>query len=292
MATTPTREPSPLKDAATLLLLREGDPFEIFMVRRHGRSRFMGGMYVFPGGKRDETDSLVAHERYCRGVTALQAAQILGFDDSPADALGHFIAAVRETFEEAGILLAVEANGQPIDATAHKITLDKARAELQSKQTTITEMMAQNDWKLALDKLRYYAHWVTPELEPSRFSARFFISRAPDRQLGTHDSLETTASAWITPSEALKDYNADRFQCGPPTLRVLEEMAAFGSLEEAIAAAPHHPVVPNAPQFAADGDIKCLVLPDDPLHPDSPGTMKRRFVLDGHRWRTVFNSEP
>jgi hypothetical protein len=107
-----------------------------------------------------------------------------------------------------------------------------------------------------------------------------------------HDSLETTDSAWITPSQALREYNADRFQCGPPTLRVLEEMAAFDSLEDALAAAPHQPVVPNTPQFAYDDETMCLVLPDDPLHPHSPGTMKRRFMLDGHRWRTVFESKP
>jgi len=284
-----TKPPATPKDAATVLLLRASTPFEIFMVRRHGRSKFMGGMYVFPGGKRDDSDNAVDHTRLCHGPSPNEAAQRMDPQMGADRALGLYIAAIRETFEEAGILLAVDIQGAPIDGAQHAETLATARQALQNNEKTLFDVLESNQWRLNLAALRYYSHWVTPEVEPRRYSARFFVAHAPANQAGQHDSHETTDSLWISPKDALQQYEDGVFECAPPTLRVLEQMSEHPSVEQALSSAKNEPCRPNAPQFAQDGDTMCLVLPGDPLHPYEPGLGRRRFALENFRWRTIID---
>ncbi len=285
------KTPTLPKDAATILLLRSGAPFEIFMVRRHGRSKFMGGMYVFPGGKRDESDSAMDRMQLCYGLTANEAAQRMDPEMAPERALGLYIAAIRETFEEAGILMVVDSDGTPIDGSQESQALSSTRQALLNKELSLFDILESNHWRLNLDALRYYAHWITPELEPRRFSARFFVAHAPANQAGMHDSHETTDSLWITPQDAVQQYKEGFFECAPPTLRVLEQMATYSSIEDALAAAKDEPCKPNAPQFAQEDNSMLLVLSGDPLHPYEPGTNRRRFALENFRWRTVFDED-
>jgi len=285
------KTPTTPTDAATVLLLRPGAPFEIFMVRRHGRSKFMGGMYVFPGGKRDEADSTMDRIPLCCGLNADQAAQRMDPTMAPERALGLYIAAIRETFEEAGILMAVDTQGHSIDGSQHSETLAAERQAVLNNEKTLFDVLESNQWRLDLHGLQYYAHWITPELEKRRYSARFFVAHAPANQAGTHDSHETTDSLWITPQDAVKQYNDGVFQCGPPTLRVLEQMARYSSIEQAVSAAKNKPCKANAPQFAKDGETLCLVLSGDPLHPYEPGDNRKRFALEEARWRTIFDDD-
>ena len=206
-------------------------------------------------------------------------------------ALGLYIAAIRETFEEAGILLAVDTLGNPIEGSQYAETLASERQAVLKNDKTLFDVLSDNQWQFDLNALQYYSHWITPELEKRRYSARFFVAHAPANQIGTHDSHETTDSLWITPEDAVDQYNSGVFQCGPPTLRVLEEMAKFSSIEQAMAAAKNIPCKPNAPQFAQEGETMCLVLPGDPLHPYEPGMTRRRFSLEEARWRTIFDDE-
>ena len=210
-------------DASTVLLLRPGQPFDVFLVRRHAKSRFMGGMYVFPGGKRDEADSSLELEVLCAGLDAAGAARILGHGMAPERAIGHYVAAIRETFEEADVLLAVDAAGAPIELGAREDELAAARAALQAGETTMGEVMRGLGWRMDLARLRYLDHWITPPIEPRRFTARFFLAEVPSHQTAAHDEQEVTDGVWLTPRAALDHCQdpAHHIVMAPPTLRVL-----------------------------------------------------------------------
>ena len=278
------------RDAATVLLLRPcaTNPFEVFMVRRHSASGFMGGMYVYPGGKCDPADSAAEIEPFCFGVTAADAAVVLGAGLEPRRALGHFVAAVRETFEEAGVLLAVDSQGHPVDVATAGPGLAWARAALQGGHTSLVAILAALGWRMDLGCLRYLAHWVTPPVESRRFSARFFLASVPEGTAAAHDTHETTASAWIAPAAALRRYRVGEIDTAPPTLRILEQLAEQPSIAAALAMAPHAPVSPTSPQIAPNEATFTLVLDGDPLHPTAPGDRMRRFVLESGRWVTRF----
>lgn len=246
----------------------------------------MGGMYVYPGGKRDDSDGTPEVESYCTGVSAKDAAEVLGIEDEPYRALGHFVAAVRETFEEAGVLLATTASGQLVDSTDPDISV--LRKQLQRGEYTMLQLATDLGIRFDLQRLRYVAHWITPPSEPRRFSARFFLCRVPIGQTAAYDEHETTDGFWISPKQAIDDYAAMKFMTAPPTLRVLESMASHESIEQALAGAAHAPMTPKAPCFANDEGMVCLVLPGDPLHPTDAGPTKRRFELRDRRWFTVF----
>ena len=190
-------EPVQPRRAATVLLLRPGtdDPFEVFMVRRHLDSKFMGGMYVFPGGKVDERDCVSDVGQVCHGLTAAGAAEILGGGLSPEDALGHFVAAIRETLEEAGVLLAVDAAGAV--ATLAPGELAQHRHALQNGDSAMADVITCLGLRLDTGRLRYFSHWITPPLEPRRFSARFFLCPVSAEQEAVHDAFETTDGVWL-----------------------------------------------------------------------------------------------
>jgi 8-oxo-dGTP pyrophosphatase MutT (NUDIX family) len=256
------------------------------MVKRHAKSKFMAGLYVYPGGQVDDRDCNAESESMCYGLDAKGAAQILGGDLAPERALGHFVAAIRETLEEAGVLLATRDNGEM--ATLTPDALSGYRSALQTGDTSMSQVMQSLNLKLDLGRLRYFAHWVTPPSEPRRFTARFFLCPVSAEQQAEFDAVETTDGLWLVPKDALERYAMGKFQTAPPTLRLLEQMAEFDSVEAALAAAPHCPVEPNAPCFADDAGVKSLVLPGDPLHPEEPGDAKHRFELRDGRWWSYF----
>ncbi|HIA02846.1 MAG TPA: hypothetical protein EYN66_13210 [Myxococcales bacterium] len=275
-------------DAATVLLLRPSrvESFELFMVRRHAKSKFMAGAYVYLGGKVDDRDCNVELESVCHGLTADEACRILGNKLAPQRALGHFVAAIRETFEEAGVLLATDADGRM--ATLSPDAISTYRTALQKGENSMFEVMQALDLKMDLGRLRYFSHWVTPPAEPRRFSARFFLCPVSAEQQAEFDAIETTAGLWLTPQEALDRYAERQFQTAPPTLRLLEQMSVFSSVEEALAGAPHCPVPESAPRFSNGDGFISLVLPGDPLHPDEAGENKHRFELRDGRWWSFF----
>jgi len=159
----------PTRPASTVVLLRPADPFEVFLVRRSDSIAFMGGAHVFPGGRVDEDDRL--HDIDALSVGAEAAAARMS--DVPRDvAIAHHVAAVRELFEEAGVLLA-----RPLD-TAWMPTLEQYRRDLLTGAIAFADIVRREHFHLALDELAYFAHWVTPEIETRRFDTRFFIARA------------------------------------------------------------------------------------------------------------------
>jgi 8-oxo-dGTP pyrophosphatase MutT (NUDIX family) len=277
----PGGDPATPRDAATVILLRDvdGGGFETFMVRRHIKSGFMGGATVFPGGKLDPDDSSDAILEHIAGRTAREAADALNEPDDERRALGLYVAAVRETFEEAGVLLADIASGTDLDG---------ARKSLEGG-ADFSHVIGQLGATLQLDRMHPWARWVTPRVEPRRFDARFFIAICPSDQEPLRDQRETTDSDWLTPTIALSRAEAGDIQLPPPTLRNLELLAKLESTDAVVEMARAGRPQQVEPVFFDWDGRWALALPGDPEHPITESIVAggSRFVLEDMRWRST-----
>lgn len=288
-------EPSP-GTAATVILLRDRTkgPYELFLMRRHGDQAFMGGAHVFPGGRLDESDADPELAAYLGGFNAAAARRLLQEPDLPeATALGLFVAAIRETFEEAGVLLARDSSGEPVDLADPEAAgrFASYRTELHERRFSLTDLARREGILYAADLLTPYAHWITPETEPRRFDTRFFLARLPQRQAAVHDRMELTESCWMTTGSALADHEAGRIALMPPTLKTIEELHAFSRIEPLIASVRSRRIYPILPEaFWTEGSIG-VRLPYDSEYtrdafkqPPRPGETTR-MVMQGRIWK-------
>lgn len=268
--------PKPIKDAATVIVLREGPSgLETFMLCRHHRSGFMGGAHVFPGGKVDASD-FDARWQPRVNLPVDELAERLGEKDG-ALGLGLLVAAVRETFEEAGVLM----------ATAAKDTeLGTVRAELNRGASFVDLAHA---IEIAIDALALtpYARWVTPKMESSRFDTRFFIAVLPEGQSASHDGSETTSAVWVRPERAIEQMHAGQIKLAPPTVRTLQWLCCFDDAESAIAGARSRKPPLVRPEIVTGEHGWFLALPGDPEHPEQEAVLPgaTRMIFDGTAWR-------
>jgi 8-oxo-dGTP pyrophosphatase MutT (NUDIX family) len=274
--------------AATVLLVREAEPGpEIFMVRRHQRSGFMANATVFVGGRLDQADSDPAVLARSRGLTAKQAAARLGLD-RPELALALHVAAVRETFEESGVLLV---DGAPLDADL----AGQLRQGLNQDTLGFAALLERVERGLALDRLHYLSHWITPEVEPRRYDTYFFVCKVPEGQQASYDQRETTAGTWATVEALLAGNQAREVLLAPPTLCTLEDLRAARSADEIVAAAVDRPVAPVMPRPLVERTAELtLLLPGDHRYddPTSAAGPEHYVVLrDGH-WQRVRRDLP
>ncbi len=228
------------RDAATLILLRQATPpgsgIEVLMLQRHANSAFMPGAYVFPGGVVEESDYAPEIERLCRGLTYARARNIMPDISPPQKALGFFVAAIREAFEEAGILLAYGESSCPaVLSDEHKAQFARHRSPVHRNPRLFAPMLDDEGLKIAADSLFYFTHWITPEASPIRFDARFFVAAAPADQEASCDALETTAALWISPQELLEAHRKGDLYLPVPTLSSVSTLAGFSSVQEVIA---------------------------------------------------------
>ena len=230
------------RPASTVLLLRDsavtGGEIEVFMMVRHYEIDFSSGALVFPGGSVDNGDQeIIANPAlYCGGE---------GLD---ASALSFRIAAIRETFEESGILLArVGGSNSLVDARRASEIEAAHRAALCEGKTTFSKIVGDNGLLLALDELMPYAHWITPEGMPKRFDTWFFLAAAPPEQAGAHDGRESTDSIWLSPREALAGGESGRFKLPFPTTRNLIKLGRQPSVRAALDDIRGKPVVTVLP---------------------------------------------
>lgn len=284
---TPTAPAVP-RDASTLLLLR-GEAPEVFMVKRTGRASFMANAVVFPGGRVDPADLDDRWAERCTESPAAAAARLGLPETEGAQALALLVAAARETFEEAGLLLARPATGgetirfDAADATETAERFAAHRAAVHADATRFLPMLTAEGLVLETHALVYLARWITPAVEAKRFDTRFFAARAPDGQVGAHDTHETTASAWYTPAAAVADCEAGRIQLAPPTYRILLELATLRGVDAVLNLRAGALPITHAPRFdTLDGELT-LLLPGD-AQMDGPEGARNRIALRGERW--------
>jgi 8-oxo-dGTP pyrophosphatase MutT (NUDIX family) len=194
---------------------------QLLMLRRDARSAF-GDVYVFPGGVLDACDARVRD--CCGAIDSAQASACLGV----ADALDYYSAAIREVFEETGVLLACGG-----DAAA-RASGDDDRRRLISGELSWDRFLHEHNLELASDRLHYFAHWVTPLTEARRFSTRFFFAAMPDGQQASHDGSELTESCWMTAAEVLEAQRDGRMRLIYPTYRTLKDIAGLKTVDAVI----------------------------------------------------------
>jgi 8-oxo-dGTP pyrophosphatase MutT (NUDIX family) len=246
------------RHAATVVLLRDGAAgIEAYLLRRLGSMAFAGGMYVFPGGSVDPRDGDA--DIAWQGPPPAEWAAPLSADLPLARGL--VAAAVRETFEESGVLLATPL---PDD---HDL-LAREQAALLDRSASMAEVLARNGLVLRADLLRPWAHWVTPEIDPKRFDTRFFVAALPEGQEPVHYRGESDHSEWVAPRDAVERHARGELGMLPPTVFTLAELAAYDTVADVLAAATRRDVRRVLPRIVVDGDDVLLLLPGDPGYPE------------------------
>lgn len=255
-------EPVVPMPSATVTIVRDAPGgIEVLMMRRNLRSGFVPGMHVFPGGGVDETDFFFKNNELCKCLDDGAASGTLGL---ACDGLAYWVAAIREAFEESGLLLARRRSGETLslgDAeTARRFA--EHRRRLNAGAVAFPELLQAENLQLAADQLTYFAHWITPVGLPRRYDTRFFMAEAPQGQEPLQDEQETIAAAWVRPGEALTRHRSGDFEMRTPTVRTLEDFADYdsvASLRRGLAA--RRDVRVQLPRIGPDGR---RILPGEP----------------------------
>ena len=216
-----------LVPAATVLLIRDSDEgMQVLMVKRSKRPPFEN-LYVFPGGKIDESDKDQNLQDFCNTLDDKLASSKLGIDEG---GLSYWIACVRECFEEVGILLAIKNNGEELDLNgADKHKFENYRRMLLDNKISLLEICKKENLSLNLNNIEPFSHWITPEIEIKRFDTRFFIAYIPAKQTERHDGNELTDSVWISPKKALDKSLNGEMPMIMPTISNLQQCLEFDS---------------------------------------------------------------
>jgi 8-oxo-dGTP pyrophosphatase MutT (NUDIX family) len=292
------------KKATTIILLREKKPerFEVFLLKRHEKSSFMGGSFVYPGGRVDRNDGSLEVCPLCKGITPEEAYQIFRESIPPDESLAHWVAGIRELFEEAGILLAYDQSGNlfHLKNPGERERFSHYRDLLQRGKLTICQLAQEEKLLFALDQIHYYAHWITPEARSERFDTRFFLAHHPPGQEASYDQKETTAGVWLTPKKALKENLEGEVMLSPPTLKTLEDLSQFKNIDDVFYSLKKSEIRPILPILTKVSDEPLIIFPWDPEYeifqkgefpdfidhgrPSQPGDNTTRLILKEGRW--------
>ncbi|NNE11469.1 MAG: NUDIX domain-containing protein [Ilumatobacter sp.] len=258
----------PVRPAATVMLVRDGDDgLEVFMLQRTHGAAFARGQYVFPGGKVDAEDHGEDFEPICDGLDDGTASRRLGIGHG---GLAWLVAAIRECFEEAGVLLARPADDDEIvrfDDPAVARRFNAYRHEVDGGSISLDEVCRRERLRLLVDRMHLVDHWITPVGERRRFDTRFFVTRAPEAQQPLHDDGETIASLWVRPSDALQMWRDGELQMFPPTVTSLRFLEPHATADGAIDAAERVGVPPMIlPKLVLDdgGRVAGVIRPGEP----------------------------
>jgi 8-oxo-dGTP pyrophosphatase MutT (NUDIX family) len=253
-----------IREAATIVLVRDGERgVEVLMLLRSPAVEFSPGAYVFPGGGLDVSDRDPESERLCVGRTDREASAALGLH---AGGLAFWLAAVRECFEEAGVLLANDRAGRPVSFadTSTAARYHSYRHRMNAGELTLLDLCRTEGLTIDVGAIHYLAHWLTPRGAPRRYDTRFLLAAAPAEQEPLHDDGEAVASLWITPREALNRNAAGDYELIRPTLETLEALGRFRSCTELLEAIALMDRLPESqPRMGARGEGVRVLLPGD-----------------------------
>ena len=253
------------RHASTVVLLRDRpEGMQAYLLRRTQTMAFAAGMYVFPGGSVDPRDEMLSDDAWA-GPPPAEWAKLLSGDEAMTKAL--VCAAVRETFEESGVLLA---GTGPDDVVADTTGEDweSDRIALVDRSLSFAAMLDRRGLVLRADLLRPWAHWITPEVEPKRFDTRFFVAALPAGQLTRDVGGEADRVAWVRPSDALAAADSGAMGMLPPTAFTLSELATYDTVAAVLAAGTERDVKPVLPKIVlGDDDEARLLLPHDEGYP-------------------------
>ncbi len=250
------------RPAATVMLVRAAPHgFEVLMMQRNFQSVFVPGAYVFPGGAVDPHDSSDDITALCTGLTDAEASRKLGV---AGGGLAYWVAAIRESFEEAGILLACNDKDEivTLDDSVRAARFHAYRSRVEHGEHPFSEMLKDEGLRLPLQQIAYFSHWITPAGAPRRYDTRFFVAAAPAAQQSLHDNGETIGHVWVRPGEALSLHKQKKFDMRTPTvntLRLFAEHDSVTSLMTCMQALGDIPVI--EPRINKDG---LRVLPGQP----------------------------
>jgi len=238
--------------AATIMLLRDGPQgLEVFMVVRHHQIDFASGALVFPGGKVDPQDT-----------DARVLARIAPYPKATPQQSELRAAAIREAFEESGILLARHGNGTGA-APVGDAVLERWRQGLNDRTLKLGDLLVEGDLQLACDDLAHFSHWITPEFMPKRFDTHFYLARVPADQIAGHDGHENVDSVWIRPKQVIEDAANKTRTVIFPTLSNVVRLAQYDSVEEAFAGTLRSTIVPIRPWMETRPDGRYVRIPKD-----------------------------
>ncbi len=258
----------PPRPAATVVMLRNGaegtGQLEVFLLKRHGLSDVLGGAYVFPGGKVDRYDAELDMEAHLDVAPEALHIALDEPDIEPLTAAGLYVAALREAFEESGVLYAQNARAQIANAEDAALATSLLR-----EGRSFEEVLAMMKLRLHASALTPWSRWITPVV-PSvmnkRFDTRFFIATVPASQIARHDNHEATESIWLTPRAALEQYRDGQIELAPPQIMSLAHLSRYTTVQGAMQAAQSQkpPVIQPEP-FDDDG-VRVLTYPGDARH--------------------------
>lgn len=229
-------EPVPARAAATIVLARTGEAgLEVLLVRRNRSSGFVPGAWVFPGGRVDGTDASPSLLDRVDRLDPARVSERLGLSEqAEPPAISYVLAAIREAFEETGLLVARTSDGSWPEAAAHDAYVDGLREAVLEDRTPFAEALRELDCRIDGDSIEYLAHWITPLVEPRRYDTRFFLAEVSPTAKATLDPREMIDARWRKPADALAENAAGDLPMVFPTIRTLEQLEGFSSVPEAI----------------------------------------------------------
>ena len=244
---------TPAPSATVLLLKDDGESLKVFMVVRNSGFEFAGGALVFPGGRVDLSDSITDSNVFAPG-----------FNQFSREEVSNRVCAIRETFEEAGILLARDRLTSKMLNNERCLELvSNYREAIHSGDITFKDMLIKEGLELVLESLVPYAHWITPERSSKRFDTWFYAVRTPEGQLGAHDEIESVESMWITPKEAIDGGNSGYFKLVFATKMNLRRIENLNSVSETLKFAMRSKIVAIEPKVEREGNRIIFSIPKD-----------------------------
>ena len=231
----PSHPPVPAKPAATIALLRDSPSrMEVLLLKRDRNASFVPGAYVFPGGRVDPADWTKQTLASVDGLTTETAATRLGLVGTSPPAIAYYIAALREAFEETGILVGVGPNAQAPPTAAENVEVEVLRNGLMEGSVSFNEALKHLSCRIDGSSIEYLAHWITPEREPRRFDTRFFAARVQTDAEPIFDPREMTEALWLSPKEAVSRNQGGTLPMIFPTIDTLQRLADYTTVGDAL----------------------------------------------------------